>query len=112
MWSDVTAADWRLQVASLARYRTALGLLFEGVDQDVRLVAPVAIDATRRTITADLRVGPGVLKLPWRPRIAAFETEITWTVGDDGIVHEQSQRWSISAAEALLETFTPGWASR
>lgn len=97
-------------VASLSRYRTALSLLFDAdVGQSVTLLGQPVIDVDRRAISASLRVSPGILKLPWRPRIRAFDTNITWYVGNDGVVREQTQQWSISAVDALLQTFTPGF---
>ena len=32
---------------------------------------------------------------------------VTYTLDDDGLIARQEQEWSISAAEALAETFTP-----
>lgn len=93
-------------VASLSRYRRALLVLFDAdVGQEVSLLGKPTIDAERRSVTASLRVGPGVIKLPWRPKIGAFDTAITWFLDDDGIVKEQSQLWSISASAALRQTF-------
>lgn len=106
---DCRFVDPTNDVSSLARYSRALTLLFDAdaANQTVQLVDS-RVDARARLITATLHISDGILKLPWRPRIRNFDATITWTVGPDGLVHEQRQTWSISAAEALRETFTPG----
>lgn len=94
-------------VSSLARYSRALTLLFDAPTK-IEL-KDYEIDEKARRVKAEFRVSDGVLKLPWRPRIRDYDAFITWTVGPDGLVHEQRLTWSISAAEALRETFTPGF---
>ena len=59
-------------VASLSRYRNALGLLFDPEQSYVRLLGPPTVEESTRRITARIRSG-GVLRLPWRPRIPAYE---------------------------------------
>ena len=49
----------------------------------------------------------GVLKLPWRPYIRPYDAHIVWKIGDDGLVEEQFQTWSISAAEVSF--FSSRW---
>lgn len=107
---DCDFSDPTNSVASLSRYVTALGILFEPSLSSVELLEGPSVDARARTISARVR-SSGVLKLPWRPRIRPYETDITWTVGaDSGLVTAQAQRWSITAAEALRQTFTPDFA--
>ena len=67
---------------------------------DIRVVSPTAIRA-RWTLG-------GVIKLPWRPRVATFEGASTYTLDADGLIAEQREEWSISPLAALLETVTPG----
>ena len=52
----------------------------------------------------------GTLKLPWTPRIAAWQSTVTYRVGTDGLIVEQSQEWNISPTTALIQTFTPSFA--
>ena len=46
-----------------------------------------------------------VLKLPWRPRIAPWESYLVWRVDSDGLIFEQAQTWNVSSADALRQTF-------
>lgn len=62
-----------------------------------------------RTVEATWELG-GFLRKEfffWRPVVKPFEGKVVWTVGDDGLVVEQREEWSISPWEALRETFTP-----
>jgi hypothetical protein len=93
-------------VVGLSRYLKALTLLFDASVSAVRLVeihvaAPNLIEAT-------WTLG-GQLRLPWRPVIKMFEGKSVYLLNADGLVAEQRQSWSISAAEALSETFTPSF---
>ncbi|KAJ1455450.1 hypothetical protein M885DRAFT_519842 [Pelagophyceae sp. CCMP2097] len=107
---DIFADDCRFvdetnDVRSLAKYSKALNILFDPTQSNVALVSGPEIDGKR--ISATLR-SSGVLKLPWRPRIREYDAQVVWTIGESGLVVEQAQVWSISAAEALRQTFTPG----
>mmetsp|Transcript_12765 Transcript_12765/g.17145 ORF Transcript_12765/g.17145 Transcript_12765/m.17145 type:complete len:209 (-) Transcript_12765:2365-2991(-) len=95
-------------VASLSRYRKALSLLFDpDIGQTVQLIEGPTINSEARSISAKLHVSEGILKaLPWRPHIRPFDTNITWILSNDGLVQQQSQVWSISAQDALLQTFS------
>ena len=53
-------------------------------------------------------VASGVLKLPWRPRIAPWSGHITYTLDADGLVASQVDMWNITRIDALRQTFTPG----
>jgi hypothetical protein len=110
--AEVFADDCRFldptnDVVGLARYQKALSILFDPQASSVALVAGPVVDAATGTITVRTR-SEGVLKLPWRPRIAPWESEVIWTVNSDtGLIQTQTQTWNITAAEALRETFTP-----
>lgn len=103
---DCVFVDPTNSVASLARYTKALTLLFEPSLSTVALVEGPDIDEAARTIRARVR-SAGVLRFPWRPRIAPYESEVLWRIGADGLVRAQEQTWSISPADALRQTFTP-----
>ena len=53
----------------------------------------------------------GKLKFPWKPVVKPFEGEVTYTLDSDGLIIQQKENWSISAFEALRETFTPGFTA-
>jgi len=72
----------------------------------VQLLGQLEIDEANNQITARIRSG-GVLRLAWSPRISSYESLIKYTIDDDGLIERQEQEWSISASEALRETFTP-----
>jgi hypothetical protein len=103
---DCLFIDPTNSVASLARYTKALTLLFEPSLSTVALLEGPVVNEAARTIGVRVRSG-GVLRFPWRPRIAPYESEILWRVGADGLVSAQEQTWSVSPAEALRQTFTP-----
>ncbi|KAJ1624140.1 hypothetical protein T492DRAFT_562681, partial [Pavlovales sp. CCMP2436] len=103
---DALFVDPTNSVSLLARYSTALSILFDPLLSTASLVAGPTVDESARTISARVRLS-GTLKLPWRPYIAPYETDIVWTVGSSGLVVAQEQVWSISAFDALHQTFTP-----
>jgi hypothetical protein len=104
---DCTFEDPTNRVASLSQYQRALTVLFDPETSYVDIVTPLAVNEDEGTITGRLRSG-GYLKLPWRPYIKPYETTITYTVDrKTGLIARQDQSWSISASEALRETFTP-----
>ena len=92
-------------VVGLARYITALGILFDANYSRVQLLD---IHVTGPyTIEAKWTLG-GYLKFPWHPRVAPFEGKTVYSLSqNDGLIEVQDQTWSISGAEALRETFTP-----
>jgi len=94
-------------VSSLSRYQNALRILFDPDESTVRLVEPLVINEEERTVSGRIQSW-GVLQLPWRPRVSSYETSITYSIDDDGLIYSQAQEWSIAASEALQETFTPG----
>ena len=107
---DCVFEDPTTSVNNLDKYQNVLKkFLFEPPPKSsVELLGPLQIDETSRTISGRLR-SRGYLKLPWKPYIKAYETTITYTVNDDGLISKQSQYWSKPASTALLETFTPSW---
>ncbi|GLI71493.1 hypothetical protein VaNZ11_016708 [Volvox africanus] len=106
---EVFADDCRFidptnDVTGLSKYLTALKVLFDPQFSkvellDIRVAGP-------RTVEADWRLG-GYLAFPWNPRVEPFTGHTVYTLNDDGLVSEQRQTWSISAATALIESFTP-----
>jgi len=101
---DCRFIDPTNDVTSLAKYQKALTILFDPAESSVRLLAPPVVDEAKRTIRATIR-SAGVLKLPWRPRIAPWESYLVWRVDSDGLIFEQAQTWNVSSADALRQTF-------
>ena len=91
-------------IVGLSRYLTALTLLFDPASSSVQL-RRIAVVAPRE-IEAVFVLG-GYLKLPWKPYVKPFEGTVRYSLNESGLVQTQSQTWAVSAAEALLETFTP-----
>ena len=51
----------------------------------------------------------GVLKLPWRPAIAPWAGNITYTLDPQtGLVAAQTDVWNITRLDAIRQSFTPG----
>jgi hypothetical protein len=105
---DCVFTDPTNRVRSLAQYKKALQILFDPELSVVQLVGPLRVNATERTIAGVFR-SRGVLKLPWKPFISAYEAEIVYKIDTDGLVYAQEQHWSKSSAEALRETFSPSF---
>ncbi|KAL7536215.1 hypothetical protein ACHAWF_005398 [Thalassiosira exigua] len=103
---DCEFTDPTNTVSSLSRYQNALQILFDPENSFVQLLEPLKVDESRNVITARIRSG-GVLKLPWKPYISPYESTIEYHVDENGLIDSQVQDWSISASEALRETFTP-----
>ncbi|EFJ42095.1 hypothetical protein VOLCADRAFT_97844 [Volvox carteri f. nagariensis] len=106
---DCRFVDPTNDVTGLSKYLTALGVLFDPQYSkvellDIRVVGP-------RQVEADWRLG-GYLVFPWRPLVQPFTGHTVYTLNESGLVSEQRQTWSISAATALLESFTPSWGPR
>jgi len=109
---DCSFIDPTNRVDDLLQYQKALTILFDPATSKVDLLEPLRIvkdDHTTRTTTIVGRYRcRGTLKLPWKPVVAAFESDIVYHVDPaTGLVSQQEQRWSKSAATALQETFTP-----
>lgn len=92
-------------VTGLNRYLNALDILFDPNESSVRLIDISVLDSNH--IQAKWILG-GLLKLPWKPLIKPYEGTCVYTLDEDGLIVAQDQTWSISAGEALKETFTPG----
>ena len=105
---DCTFVDPTNSVSSLSRYRNALAILFDPNDSYVELLDIFVDESQPNVIKAKIRSG-GVLKLPWRPRINDYESDIVYKIDEHGLIESQIQSWSISASEALIETFTPSF---
>ena len=106
---DVFADDCRFRdptndIVGLARYLKALGILFDPAHARVTLLSCAATGP--RQVTATWTLG-GYLQLPWHPYVPPFQGCCVYTLDERGLVVLQDQTWSISAAEALRETFTP-----
>eukprot|EP00978_Attheya_sp_CCMP212_P047312 scaffold421304_cov54-Attheya_sp.AAC.1 len=109
--NDCTFVDPTNQVSSLTQYQNALRILFDPEQSQVQLLTTTGTpslqgDPTKRQISGRIR-SRGVLQLPWHPRVASYESNITYSIDDDGLVYQQSQTWSKSAVQALQESFTP-----
>ena len=93
-------------VVGLSRYQKALGILFDESKSKVKLESIEVVEGEQK-IKARYLLG-GTLKLPWRPCVPEYGGVVTYTLSDEtGLVVSQDQEWTISAAEALRETFTP-----
>lgn len=109
---DCRFIDPTNRVDSLQQYQRALTILFDPATSRLDLLEPLRVvhvdgDNDVTTIQGRYRCR-GTLKLPWRPQVAAFESDIVYTVDPaTGLVAQQEQRWTKSAATALQETFTP-----
>mmetsp|Transcript_4853 Transcript_4853/g.5397 ORF Transcript_4853/g.5397 Transcript_4853/m.5397 type:complete len:439 (-) Transcript_4853:95-1411(-) len=105
---DCVFSDPTNQVASLSRYQNALKILFDPAVSQVQLVSPLVINEQKKTISGRIR-SRGYLKLPWKPFVSAYETDIVYTIdGTTGLISQQDQVWdSKSTYKALKETFTP-----
>jgi len=106
---EIFADDCRFKdptndIRGLARYVRALGLLFDASYSAVRL-RDISVTGPR-TIEAEWTLG-GYLKFGWHPRVEPFVGRTVYTLNDHGLISFQDQTWSISAGEALRETFTP-----
>jgi hypothetical protein len=107
-WDTCSFVDPTNKVDNLQQYQTALTILFDPATSHVDLLEPLTVNQVDNTITGRYRCR-GTLKLPWHPVVTAFESDIVYTVDpDSGLIAEQRQSWSKSAATALRESFTPG----
>ncbi|KAL4443958.1 hypothetical protein ABPG75_011695 [Micractinium tetrahymenae] len=101
---DCVFRDPTNETRGLSRYMKALGILFDASYsavqlKDIRVTGP-------RTIEADWLLG-GYLKLPWHPRVEAFQGHTVYRLNDRGLIELQDQTWSIDSFTALAESFTP-----
>ena len=102
---DCRFVDPNNAVDGLSRYQKALSLLFRPELSELSAVR-VSVAGDKR-IVADY-VAEGVLKLPWRPRIAPWSGHIEWTLNAEGLVASQVDVWNITRLDAIRQTFTPG----
>lgn len=103
---DCRFVDPTNTVNSLSQYQNALKILFDPQASTVELLGPLSTHASSRTIYGRFR-SRGVLQLPWRPYVTAYESSIVYQIDRDGLVEQQMQSWTKSAAKALQESFTP-----
>jgi hypothetical protein len=103
---DCLFVDPTNSVASLSQCQKALRILFDTKQSRTQLLEPLQANAADRTISGRYRVR-GFLKFPWKPFVSAYESNIVYKIDDDGLVYEQDQSWSKSAATALQQSFTP-----
>jgi len=101
---DCRFRDPTNDIVGLARYLTALGLLFDPANSRVRLLS-IAVTGPRE-VRAKWTLG-GYLLLPWKPFVPAFEGESVYSLDEEGLIALQDQTWSVSAFDALRQTFTP-----
>jgi len=104
---DCRFVDPTTSVTGLSRYVAALDVLFDPAESSVTLTSAEVV--APRQVLAKWTLG-GRLKLPWRPVIPAFAGTALYTLGEDGLVVEQRETWSVSAAAALLQTLTPSFS--
>ena len=102
---DAVFADPTNKTVGTQKYVSVCKQLFDEQCSAVRLLDINIISPTSIRARWTLR---GVLKLPWRPRVREFEGSVVYTIRDDGLIVNQTEEWSVSPAEALLETITPG----
>ena len=109
---DCRFIDPTTNVKGVERYLRAVRVLFDDARSSVRLLGPLRLTSPT-TIEGDY-VAEGYLKLPWNPKVPAYEGHIVWTIApfdeaspNAGLIVEQRQTWSVSGNKALLETFTP-----
>lgn len=97
------APDPDMPVRGPAKFADALSGLFDPRASSCELVR---IDAVSdRAVVALWRL-EGVLRLPWRPEIAPFVGETTYTLDDRGIITSHVERWSCSVLDAFLSAAT------
>jgi hypothetical protein len=116
---DCVFQDPTNRVNSLSQYQAALRILFDPQSSTVELIEPLRVvdgvkpgkeqsERTKNTIAGRIR-SRGYLQLPWKPYVTAYESNIVYTVDDNGLIAQQEQTWSKDASTALLESFTPSW---
>jgi hypothetical protein len=103
---DCVFVDPTNRVSSLSQYQRALRILFDPSQSSISLLGELSVNEKERTISGRLR-SRGVLQLPWKPYINAYETDIVYRIDENGLICQQEQQWSKSASQALKETFTP-----
>jgi hypothetical protein len=98
-------------VDSLQQYQKALTILFDPDTSTLDVIEPLRLVETGETIQITGRYrSRGTIKLPWKPVVKSFESDITYTINPStGLIQEQRQRWSKSATQALTESFTPSF---
>ena len=102
---DAVFVDPTNKTVGLQKYVSVCRQLFDGECSAVRLLDIRVVSPTE--IRARWTLG-GALRLPWRPRVRQFEGQSTYTIDSDGLIQKQTEEWSISPLDALVETITPG----
>ena len=91
---------------SLSKYMNALRILFDPETSSVDLKSIDIVDDHTIVGVYDCE---GYLKLPWHPRVKPYTGTVTWKTNENGLIESQTQIWTgISAAGAIMESFTPG----
>jgi hypothetical protein len=91
---------------SLSKYMNALKILFDPETSSVDLKSIDIVDDHTIVGVYDCE---GYLKLPWHPRVKPYTGTVTWKTNENGLIESQTQIWTgISAAGAIMESFTPG----
>jgi len=91
---------------SLSKYMNALKILFDPETSSVDLKSIDIVDDHTIVGVYDCE---GYLKLPWHPRVKPYTGTVTWKTNENGLIQSQLQSWTgISAAGAIMESFTPG----
>lgn len=101
---DCRFVDPTNDVVGLSRYLKALDLLFDRDTSSVELL-DIQVKGPKR-IEADYRL-QGRIRFPWNPCVSPYTGRVVYELNDSNLVVKQSQTWSITAAQALKETFTP-----
>mmetsp|Transcript_14098 Transcript_14098/g.32283 ORF Transcript_14098/g.32283 Transcript_14098/m.32283 type:complete len:226 (+) Transcript_14098:3-680(+) len=102
---DCRFVDPTNDVTGLSRYLKALSLLF---DSSVSQVSDVSLRVSGPAEIKGEYVLSGSLKFPWKPCIPPYRGFVTYTLDrETNLIRKQEQTWSISAEEALKETFSP-----
>lgn len=98
------APDPDMPVRGAAKFADALSGLF-----DPRVSYCDLLDirvADNSTLVALWRL-EGVLRLPWRPTVAPFVGETTYTLDDARLIASHVERWSCTATEAFASAVVP-----
>eukprot|EP00933_Yihiella_yeosuensis_P039785 TRINITY_DN33953_c0_g1_i1.p1 TRINITY_DN33953_c0_g1~~TRINITY_DN33953_c0_g1_i1.p1 ORF type:complete len:277 (-),score=30.57 TRINITY_DN33953_c0_g1_i1:11-742(-) len=91
-------------VDGLAKYRQALGFLFDPAESSLE-VLDVRVAEGGQRIEADY-IASGTIKLPWRPKIEPWKGHIEYTLNSEGLVVSQVDTWNITRFDAIRQTFT------
>ena len=101
---DCRFVDPTNDVVGLSRYLKALDLLFDSDTSSVELL-DIQVKGPK-IIEAEYRL-QGRIRFPWKPCVQPYTGKVVYELNDSNLIVRQSQTWSITAAQALKETFTP-----